>query len=91
METVHAKVRAQQRCIPPMIDQWLDQFGAEQYDGHGGVVRFFNRASIRAMKRAFGSSPVRKMSEYLNVYKVESSHDGRTITIGHRFKHIARR
>jgi hypothetical protein len=87
----HAGVRAQQRCIPPLIDQWLDQFGEEKYDGHGGVLRYFSRASIRAMECAFGRAPVRKMSEYLDAYKVESSNDGHIITIGHRTKRIKRR
>lgn len=89
--TSHATIRAQQRGIPPLIDQWLDQYGEEEYDGHGGVVRFFSHASIRAMERAFGGAPVRKMSEYLHAYKVESSHDGSIITIGHRIKRINRR
>ena len=87
----HAEVRAQQRCIPPLVEQWLDQFGEERYDGHGGVVRFFSHSSIRAMERTFGRAPVRKMSEYLRAYKVETSHDGQTITVGHRTKRINRR
>lgn len=91
MNTRHAETRAQQRGIPPLIDQWLDLFGEEEYDGHGGVVRFFSRASIRAMKRAFGDAPVRKLNEYFRAYKVESSHDGHIITIGHRIKRINRR
>ena len=91
MNTRHAEARAQQRGIPPLIVQWLDQFGDEEYDGHGGVVQFFSHASIRAMERAFGAAPVRKLAEYLRAYKVESSHDGSTITIGHRIKHINRR
>lgn len=91
MNTRHAEIRAQQRGIPPLIDQWLDLFGEEEYDGHGGVVRFFSRASIRAMKRAFGDAPVCKLTEYFRAYKVESSHDGHIITIGHRIKRINRR
>lgn len=87
----HDGVRAQQRCIPPLVAQWLDQFGKERYDGHGGVLRYFTRASIRAMERALGRSPARKLAEYLNAYKVESSHDGHVITIGHRAKRIKRR
>lgn len=31
----------------------------------GGVVPFFNSTSIRAMERAFGRAPVRKMAEFL--------------------------
>ena len=87
----HAATRAQQRGIPPLISQWLDQFGEEQFDGNGAVVRFFSHASIRAMEREFGGAPVRKMAEYLHAYKIESSHDGHVITIGHRTKHINRR
>lgn len=87
----HAAVRAQQRCIPPLVAQWLDQFGEERYDGHGGVLRYFSRASIRAMERAFGRAPVRKLAEYFDAYQVESSHDGHVITIGHRTKRIKRR
>ncbi|MDP6652334.1 MAG: hypothetical protein QGF90_09550 [Gammaproteobacteria bacterium] len=37
MNTTHAAIRAQQRCIPPLVDQWLSQFGEEEYDGHGGT------------------------------------------------------
>ena len=91
MNTLHARKRAQQRCIPPLVDQWLDEFGEVEYDGHGGVLRYFSRTSIRAMEREFGSAPIRKMADYLHAYKVESSHDGRVITIGHRTKHIIRR
>ena len=63
----------------------------QQYDGHGGVVLFFNSTSIRAMERAFGRAPVRKMAEFLNIYKVQSVDDGGTITTGHRSKRINRR
>jgi hypothetical protein len=87
----HAATRAQQRCIPPLIDQWLDQFGEETYDGHGGVLRFFSHASLRSMEREFGRAPVRKLAEFLDIYKVESSHDGHVITIGHRTKRINRK
>ena len=87
----HAKVRGQQRGIPPLIEQWLDEFGEEEYDDRGGVVRYFSRRSIRTMERAFGSAPVRRMSEYLDAYKVESSHDGTIITVGHRCRRLRRK
>jgi hypothetical protein len=86
--THHAFIRSQQRGIPPLIDQWLDQYGEEEYDGHGGIRRYFSRASIRAMERDFGHRPVAKLAEYFNSYKVESSYDGKTITTGHRTKKI---
>ena len=91
LNTKHAEIRAQQRAIPPLICHWLDIFGEEKYDGHGGVIKFFSRASIRAMEREFGGAPIRKLSEYFQAYKVESSHDGSTITVGHRTKRIKAR
>ncbi len=87
----HAKVRAQQRGIPPIIDRWLDEFGEEDYDGHGGIRVYFSRKSVRAMERAFGREPVRRMAEFLRAYRVESSHDGQVITIGHRTDRVRRR
>ena len=86
----HALSRAQQRCIPPLILQWLDQFGEELYDGHGAIIRYFSRASRRAMERQFGSNPVKKMSEFLNTYKVENQ-EGTVITTGHLTKRIKRK
>lgn len=88
--TYHAATRSQQRCIPPLIVQWLDQFGEEQHDGNGAIIRFFSSSSRRAMEREFGSNPVKKMSEFLNIYKVEN-HDGTMITTGHLTKRIKRK
>ena len=86
--SIHAAKRAQQRGIPPLIEQWLDQYGEELYDGHGGIIRYFSSISIRYMEKSFGRAPIRKLSEYLNSYKIESIHDGSTITIGHRYKRL---
>lgn len=87
----HAAMRAQQRGIPPLIDEWLDAYGEEVYDGHGATVRFFSKKSIRNMEKAYGSLPVRKLSEWHDAYKVVSTDDGTTITIGHRRGRIWRR
>lgn len=88
MNTRHSTIRAQQRGIPPLIDQWLEQYGEERYDGHGGIVHFFSRGSIRRLEHETGREPVRRMWEYFDAYKVVSSHDGSIITIGRRYKHI---
>jgi len=87
----HAEIRAQQRGIPPFIDQLLDLYGSEQYDGHGGVVLFLDRTSIRHMERDMGREPVRLLSTWRNAYKVKSSIDGRTITTGLRSEKIWRK
>ena len=91
MMSAHATVRAQQRGIPPLIRDWLFQFGEEQYDGHGGIRRYFSQRSIREMERCFGRAPVSRMSDFYDAYLVESSHDGAVITVGHNFRNVKRR
>ncbi|MGZ8173716.1 MULTISPECIES: hypothetical protein [Methylobacter] len=88
--TYHAAIRSQQRGIPPLIMQWLDQFGEEQFDGHGAIIRYFSRASRREMEREFGSDLVSKLAQYFKAYKVEN-HDGTVITTGHLTKRIKRK
>jgi hypothetical protein len=88
--THHAGVRSQQRGIPPFIMDCLDNFGEEMYDGHGAIIRYFNRVSRRKMERELGRDLVSKLAQYLNSYKVESL-DGTVITAGHLTKRINRK
>jgi hypothetical protein len=85
IQTQHAKVRQQQRGIPLLVQEWLIDFGQEQYDGNGGVIRFFDRASLRLMEDTLGHGLVARMSEYLRCYLVQASHDGSIITLGKRY------
>jgi len=91
MRTKHAEVRAQQRCIPPVVHQWLDEFGEEEYDGHGGVKVYFSGWSIDRMKRRLGSHFVEYNARWLRAYRVESSHDGAALTCGWRHRRVERR
>jgi len=91
MNTRHATTRSQQRGIPPLVSQWLDQYGREEYDGRGGLWLYFDKRSIRAMERDLGREPVRRMESYLNSFKILSICDGATITVGHRQSHIRRK
>lgn len=90
--TNHANIRSQQRGIPPLVSDWLLDFGDEIYDGHGGVVRYFTPKSVRKVEKAVGREPVRRMSEFLRCYLVQSSYDGTVLTIGkrHNNKHLPR-
>ena len=90
MNTLHAQIRSQQRGIPPLIEQWLDLYGTEEYDGKGAVIVYLCKRSIRCMERDFGKRPVSRMSEWLNAYKVRST-GGETITIGFRLNRIRRK
>ena len=90
--TQHATQRTQQRGIPPLINNWLLDYGDEVFDGHGGVIRYFSSSSIRKMEREIGKAPVKRLSEFLRCYLVESSDSGAIITVGKRHpnKHIWR-
>lgn len=90
MYTRHATVRAQQRGIPPLVDQLLDLYGQEEHDGHGAVVLFLSKTSIRSMERDLGRRPVARLAEWFDAYKVKSN-DGSTITIGHRTRRLWRK
>lgn len=90
MITKHAASRCQQRGIPPMVDEWLDLYGNEEHDGHGAVIVYFDKKSIREMERNFGRRPVSRMAEWLDAYKVKTL-DGCTITLGHRTHRIWRK
>ncbi|MBF0185960.1 MAG: hypothetical protein HQM06_16445 [Magnetococcales bacterium] len=94
MESRHAQVRLQQRGIPPLISDWLDCYGREEHDGHGAIILFFDKKSIRYLEQNIGSRTVDKVlanSSWRYVYKVVSTGDGCTITIGHRDSRIWRR
>jgi hypothetical protein len=85
MNTYHAELRAQQRGVPRLIQDWLCAYGKENYDKRGAIIRYFNKDSIRKMEQDFGREPVRRMSEFLRCYLVESN-DGHVVTVGKRHR-----
>ncbi len=87
MKTQHAIQRSQQRGVPPLIQDWLFAYGKEVYDGKGAIVRYFTNDSIIKMERDFGRDPIRKLSEFLRCYLVEST-EGTVITVGKRYNRI---
>lgn len=80
----HAELRVQQRGVPPLIIDWLLDYGGEHFDGHGAVIRYFDRTSIRKMERDVGRTPIKRMSEFLRCYLVQSSKDETIVTVGKR-------
>ncbi len=82
--TSHASLRSQQRGIPPLVSEWLMDYGTEIYDGHGGVVRYFTPKTVRKIEKIVGREPVRRMSEFMRCYLVQSSYNGNVITVGKR-------
>lgn len=89
--TRHAAVRMRQRNVPPIVIDWLEEFGDEQFDGRGGVVTYFSRQSKRRLEQRYGRRFVAENARYLGGYIVRSATDGAVITVGLRTKHIRRR
>lgn len=90
MNSKHAEICAKQRGIPPMVNQLLGLCGQEQHDGHGGVVLYLDKTSIRNMERDFGRRPVARLAEWFDAYKVMAT-DGKTVTVGHRTRRLWRK
>ena len=88
--TDHARARARQRAIPPLIVDWLARFGAACHDGHGATIRYFDQRSRKALAREVGHVIVDRLGALLDTYVVLAG-DGAVITTGHRVKRVNRR
>lgn len=86
--TRHAAIRSQQRCIPQLIIEWLQQFGAEEYT-KGAVVRYFDKPAVRQLSTAVGAPIVERLAPYLRAYLIEGD-GGRVVTVGYRYQRIRR-
>jgi len=84
----HATARCKQRGIPPLIREWLINYGDEIYDHHGGIIYHFTREARRKLEKNFGRDAVSRLNEWLNAYVVLSVEGGVLITAGIRYKKI---
>jgi hypothetical protein len=84
-------MRSVQRNVPPIVIEWLRIYGVEEFDGHGGVIRYFSRRSRRRLEREVGQRFVCEVGRYLDRYLVESAADGTIITMGIRLKPVRHR
>lgn len=89
MQSQHATQRTQQRGIPPLIIEWLMDYGEEQPDHHGARIVYFTKKSRQHISKDKGEIAVRRFHEFMNIYAVITM-DGQMITCGHRFKKIHR-
>jgi hypothetical protein len=81
--TTHARVRMQQRGIPPVALDVLLDYGREAHDHRGcRIVRFDKRSRKRA-ERELGDRLYRSVERYFNAYAVVGSDDA-VLTVGHR-------
>lgn len=86
--TRHAERRAQQRCIPPLIHEWLERFGEQIHDGNGAVILYFNKRSRRKLEKHFGREPVKRFADKLHAYRVQDMSTGQIVTCGYRTKRL---
>lgn len=84
----HARIRSQQRAIPPILMDLLLYFGANEPAGNGASKIFFDKVARRRIK-AYAGSLAELLNEHLDVYVVVGA-DGQIITTAHRTTRIRR-
>lgn len=89
-ETKHAQDRSQQRSIPPLIKEWLIEYGARTRGPHKAIVCHFDRTSRRRLSASVGKEVVKRLGGMLDTYLVLSNDEQTLITAGHRSKRIRR-
>ena len=80
--TDHARVRMQQRGIPPAALDALLDYGREAHDHRGCRIVRFDKRSRRVAARALGGN-FRSLERYFNAYAVLAADDA-VVTVGHR-------
>lgn len=88
--THHGELRQQQRGIPSVIVDLVLTYGSREYDNRGGITKYLDRRSRKAIEQDKGREFVKRYSNQMNVYVVQSAIDGRVITCGHRHTRINR-
>ena len=84
----HAKVRMQQRGIPPLIVDCLLRFGHREPSGNGACKCYFDKRSYRKLE-AYAGPLAGKLREFLDVYIVLGG-NSEIITIAHRLERARR-
>ena len=85
----HARVRMQQRGIPPAVLDCLLEFGRVTHDHHGAQIIYFDKAARRKIGRAGIPRGRVDIEKHLNAYAVVAC-DGTVKTVGHRYRRINR-
>ena len=78
----HARVRAQQRAIPPLLLDLLLRFGRSERSGDGTQRYFFDKRARRSVQ-SYAGCLGQLLDEHLDVYAVVGEGD-KIVTVGHR-------
>ena len=84
----HARVRMQQRGIPPRAVELLLEHGAVQHDHHGGRVLYFDKPSRKRLCRELNPEALAGMERFFKAYAVLGH--GEVLTVGWRYRRIRR-
>jgi len=84
--THHAIARAQQRAVPPLVVNWLLDYGRARRH-NGADVYFFDRRSRRRLEREVGGVALRRLDDLLDAYAVVAD-DGHVVTVGRRYRRL---
>jgi hypothetical protein len=80
--TTHARVRMQQRGIPPAALAVLLEYGREAHDHRGCRIVLFDKRSRKRAAHALGDT-FRRIERHLDAYAVLAADDA-VVTVGHR-------
>jgi hypothetical protein len=86
--TSHARVRMQQRGIPPAAVDVLLEYGRESHDHRGCRIVLFDKRSRLRAARALGDA-FRRIERHFGAYAVLGDDDA-VVTVGHRLGRRAR-
>jgi hypothetical protein len=78
--TRHAAVRQQQRCIPPLVIDWLLTYGRRE-SSFGAVKVRFDRQARKELAREVGERVVSHLSKYLSAALVVDRDTDRILTV----------
>lgn len=81
--TAHARVRMQQRGIPPAALEALLDYGRECHDHRGCRVVRFDKRSRRRVQRLLSPGAFKRLEPYLGAYAIVAGDDA-VVTVGHR-------
>ena len=79
-KTKHAAVRAQKRCVPPLVMEWLLAYG-RRVPSHGAVRVSFDRRARRELARDMGKPVISQVGRFLNASLVVDASTDRVITV----------
>lgn len=86
--TRHASAQMQQRGISETAVGYLIAWGSRAHDHRGATIRYFDKTSRRRLAQQDGID-LKSLENELDAYVVIAP-DGSVITVGHRYKRIAR-